>query len=392
QLSWNFTWRRLAIEDTTLTKLDPSDTYLGRLDYMLNLLKGVVQSNTSYEIGSGQERRVEFTYLQVQPGEGTHLWTDRNADGKVQYDEVEIAPFPDVANAVRVTSFTDNFIRTNNVTFNQSLRLEPKAMWFNVKGMKRFLSKFSTQSSLQITRKVRQLDGVSAWNPFELDVADTALVSTRSSAYNTLFFNRADPKYDVQLGMSDNQNKLVQTQGFESRRQRTQFVKTRWNVTKSISFQSELSFGVDEQGSEQFASKRYKIESWETEPQLTWQPSNNFRMGVTWRHKQAENRLDTLGESARTNDMKWEATFNQSATTSLRSEFSFVKIDFTGQANSPVGFAFLQGLQNGKNFIWNITLDRQVAKNIRMGITYEGRKTGDARLIHVGRAQVGAVF
>ncbi len=392
QLGWNFTWRQLAIRDTSLSNLDPSDTYLGRLDYSLNLLKGVVQSNTSYEIGSGQERRVEFTYLQVPLGEGTHQWTDRNTDGKVQLDEVEIAPFQDVANAVRVTVFTDDFIRTNNVTFNQSLRLEPKARWFNAKGTKKFLSKFSTQSSLQITRKVRQLDGVSPWNPFELDIADTALVSTRSSVYNTLFFNRADPKYDVQLGMSDNQNKLVQTTGFESRRQREQFVKTRWNVLKSLSFQTELSIGVDEQGSEQFESKRYRIESWEAKPQVTWQPSNSFRTGITWRYKLAENRLDTLGENARTNDLKWEATFNQSATTSLRSEFSFVNIQFEGQANSPVGFAFLQGLQNGKNFIWNITLDRQLAKNIRIGITYEGRKTGEAKLVHVGRAQVGAVF
>ncbi len=392
RLGWNFTWRQLAIQDTTLSKLDPSDTYLGRLDYSLNLLRGLAQSITSYEIGSGQERKLEFTYLQVPAGEGTHQWTDRNGDGKVQLDEVEIAPFQDVANAVRVTVFTDDFIRTNNVTFNQSLRLEPKAVWFNTTGGKKFLSRFSTQSSLQITRKVRQLDGVSAWNPFELNVADTALVSTRSSVYNTLFFNRADPKYDLQLGMSDNQNKLVQTTGFESRRQRQQFFKTRWNMTKSLSFQTELTLGKDEQGSEQFESKRYRIESWETKPQLTWQPSNSFRMGATWRHKQAENRLDTLGENAKTNDLKWEMTFNQSATTSIRSEFSFVKIAFNGQANSPVGFAFLQGLQNGKNFIWNITLDRQVAKNIRVGITYEGRKTGQANLIHVGRAQVGAVF
>ncbi len=392
RLGWNFTWRQLDIRDTSLSKLDPSDTYLGRLDYTLNLLKGVVQSATSYEIGSGQERKVEFTYLQVAAGEGTHQWNDRNGDGKVQLDEVDIAPFQDVANAVRVTVFTDDFIRTNNVTFNQSLRLEPKAIWFNAKGVRKVLSKFSTQSSLQITRKVRQLDGVSAWNPFQLDIVDTALVSTRSSVYNTLFFNRADPKFDVQLGMSDNQNKLVQTTGFESRRQRQQFVKTRWNLSKSLSFQSAFSLGTDEQGSEQFESKRYRIESWEAKPQLTWQPSNNFRTGVTWRYKLAENRLDTLGENARTNDLKWEATFNQSATTSLRSEFSFVKIDFEGQANSPVGFAFLQGLQNGKNFIWSITLDRQVAKNIRVGITYEGRKTGQANLVHVGRAQVGAVF
>ena len=392
RLGWNFTWRQLTIRDTTLSSLDPSDTYLGRLDYTLNLVQGVIQSATSYEIGSGQERKVEFTYLQVPAGDGTHQWTDRNGDGKVQFDEVEIAPFQDVANAVRVTVFTDDFIRTNNVNFNQSLRLEPKAIWFSATGLKKFLSKFSTQSSLQINRKVLQTEGVSAWNPFQLDIVDTALVSTRSSIFNTLFFNRSDPKYDLQLGMSENQNKLVQTNGFEARSQQEQFLKVRWNMTKSISFQSSFSLGTDKQDSEQFENRRYRIRTIETKPQLTFQPTNTFRTGITWRYERSENQLGTNGENARTNDLKWEMAFNQSATTSIRSEFSMVDIKFEGQANSPVGFAFLQGLQNGKNYIWNVTLDRQVAKNIRVGITYEGRKTGEAKLVHVGRAQVGAVF
>ena len=392
RLGWNFTWRQLAIRDTALTSLDPSDTYLGRLDYTLNLWRGALQSATSYEIGSGQERKVEFTYLQVPPGEGTHQWTDRNGDGKVQFDEVEIAPFQDVTNAVRVTVFTDDFIRTNNVTFNQSLRLEPKAVWFKAQGARKLLSKFSTQSTLQITRKVRQSEGVSAWNPFQLDVADTALVSTRSSVYNTLFFNRSHPKYDLQAGMSENQNKIVQTNGFEARRQQEQFFKIRWNVTKSVSFQSAFTLGQDEQNSEQFENRSYRIHSFEMKPQMSFQPSTSFRTGLTWRIRSAENQLGPNGENARTNDLKWDMAFNQSATTSLRSEFSLVNIKFEGQANSPVGFAFLQGLQNGKNYIWNISLDRQVAKNIRVGISYEGRKTGTAKMVHVGRAQVGAVF
>ncbi len=392
RLSWNFTYRKLVIKDEELTNLDPSDTYLGRLNHNFNLLRGVLQSTTSYEIGSGQERKIEITYLQVQPGEGTHQWTDRNSDGQVQLDEVEIAPFQDVANAVRVNVFTDDFIRTNNVTFNQSLRLEPKAVWFNKEGFRKFMSRFSTQSSLQITRKVRDAENVSAWNPFQLDVVDTALVATRSSVYNTLFFNRSDPKFDIQFGQSDNQNKFVQTSGFESRRQQQQFLKGRWNVTRSISLQTSLTLGTDEQGSELFENRRYQIRSIEAKPQLTFQPSNNFRTGVTWRYKSSENKKGTAGENAKTNDLKWEMVFNQSSTTSIRSEFSLVNIAFEGEANSPVGFAFLQGLQNGKNYLWNVTLDRQVAKNIRVGITYEGRKTGQANVVHVGRAQVGAVF
>ena len=392
RLSWNFTYRKLEIEDEELTNLDPAETYLGRLNYNFNLIRGVLQSTTSYEIGSGQERKVEVTYLQVQPGEGTHQWTDRNGDGQVQLDEVEIAPFQDVANAVRVNVFTDDFIRTNNVTFNQSLRLEPKAVWFNKKGIRKFLSRFSTQSSLQITRKVKDAEDVSQWNPFQLDVIDTALVATRSSVYNTLFFNRSNPKFDLQLGQSDNQNKFVQTNGFESRRQQKQFLKGRWNVTRSISFQGTLTFGTDEQGSELLENRNYRIRSLETKPELTFQPSNNFRTAVTWRYKNSENEIGNGGENATTNDLKWEMVYNQSTATSLRSEFSLVNIAFEGESNSPVGFAFLQGLQNGRNYLWNITLDRQVAKNIRLGITYEGRKTGAANVVHVGRAQVGAVF
>lgn len=392
RLGWNFTWRQLTVLDTSLSNQQAAETYLGRLNYSLNLLRGVVQSATSYEIGSGQERKIEFTYLQVPEGEGTHQWIDRNGDNAVQVDEVEIAPFQDVANAVRVTTFTDELIRTNNVQFNQSLRLEPKAVWFNSTGLRKILARFSTQSSLQITRKVRDLEGVSPWNPFQLNVADTALVSTRSGVFNSLFFNRANPKYDIQLGHSDNEFKQVLTTGYESRRLQERFVKIRWNVTRSLSLLQSLKRSTNEQGSEFFESKRYRIEAFEVEPRLTFQPSGSFRATASWRYKDAENKLGANGESARNTELKLELTYNQSATTSIRSAISLVKINFNGEANSPVGFAFLNGLQNGRNYLWNLGLDRQIGKNIRMGISYEGRKTGNARVVHVGRAQVGAVF
>jgi hypothetical protein len=53
----------------------------------------------------------------------------------------------------------------------------------------------------------------------------------------------------------------------------------------------------------------------------------------------------------------------------------------------------LEGLQNGKNLLWNLTLDRQLSKTIQLNLTYEGRRTGTtARVVHIGRAQVRAVF
>ena len=91
-------------------------------------------------------------------------------------------------------------------------------------------------------------------------------------------------------------------------------------------------------------------------------------------------------------DLNVEITYNQSSKTSIRGRGSVVKIDFEGEPNSPVGFAILNGLQPGQNYLWNLTLNRQLAKNIQLNISYEGRKTGTANIVHVGRAQVAATF
>ncbi len=65
---------------------------------------------------------------------------------------------------------------------------------------------------------------------------------------------------------------------------------------------------------------------------------------------------------------------------------------FEGEAATPVGFAILNGLQNGRNWLWNLGLNRQLSRNLTLSISYEGRQTGESKTVHVGRAQVSALF
>ena len=98
------------------------------------------------------------------------------------------------------------------------------------------------------------------------------------------------------------------------------------------------------------------------------------------------------GETNLKQDLNVEMTYNQTTTTAIRAKVSYINVNFSGQPNSPVGFVMLQGLQNGQNFLWNIGLDRQLGKNIQLRLNYEGRKTGTTRVIHIGRAQLTALF
>lgn len=394
QIGGNFTYRQLEVIDTALTPQDPAETFLGRVDLGLNLAKGAIRSNTTYEIGSGQEPKLEFTYVKVNQGEGTHIWLDSlfNNDGLIQLNEMEIAPFQDQADYIKVTTFTDEFIRTDNVNLNQSLQINPKAVWYNKRGILKLMSRLATQSTLKINRKTQDAPEVSPWNPFQLNIADTALVAVSSNIRNILFFNRSNPKYDFQVGQSSNESRVVQTSGYESRRTAEQFFRTRWNITQTLSTQWSITKGERESDSEFFNSKDYLLRFWRLEPQFTYLPNKNFRTILRYKFQQDENILTENGELAQQHDFNLEATYNRSGKSSLRAMFSFVKVQFDGNPNSPVGFVILNGLQKGENFLWNLSLNRQLANNIQLNLSYEGRKTGTASVVHVGRAQVAATF
>ncbi|MCB0552598.1 MAG: hypothetical protein KDD02_03525 [Phaeodactylibacter sp.] len=393
-LAGNLTYRQLHINQPGLSGQESGETFLGRSDLTTSLAKGAIQSATTYEIGSGQEPKVEFTYVRVNPGEGQYIWLDSlyNKDGIIQPNEMEIAPFQDLADYVRITTITDEFIRTDNVNLNQSLRINPKAVWFSKTGLLGHLGRFSTLSTLTIKRKTQKAEGISPWNPFQLNVADTALVAVSSNIRNILFFNQADPVYDIQLSNSDNRNKFVQTSGFESRRNSEWGLQGRWNITRSLSTRLSFAQGLRASDSEFFDNKDYRIEYANVAPECSWLPSRSFRATLRYQYQSDKNTLPQGGEAAQRHDFNLEARFNQSAKSALQLKVSYVQVAFDGNPNSPVGFAMLNGLQRGQNFLWNFSLDRQLAKNIQLRLSYEGRKTGEARVVHTGRAQVAANF
>ncbi|MEM9931779.1 MAG: hypothetical protein AAF840_18395, partial [Bacteroidota bacterium] len=80
----NFTFRDLKIADPELVDDTPNRTFLGRLDVRTNAIKRSLRAQTTYQVGSGQEPRVDFQYLYVGPGQGQYIWQDSlyNNDGR----------------------------------------------------------------------------------------------------------------------------------------------------------------------------------------------------------------------------------------------------------------------------------------------------------------------
>lgn len=402
QFNWTFTYRTLRVTEPALSDQEPQNTYLGRLDYNLSAWKNAVNFTTGYEIGSGQSPKVEFTYLAVNPGEGQYTWVDRNRDSILQVDEMEIAVFQDQATYVRVAVTTADYIRTNNVLLNQNLRLEPRLLWINsTRRWRRILSRFSTQNTLQINRRTfAGVQGVSPWNPFQLVLPDSALVTVAASIRNVLFVNRANPAWDASIAQGENRSQVALTTGFERRRNTDWTLHGRLNLGKQWSADADASLTEKSSDNQAFASRDFLIRGWEAGPKLSWLPNRVFRIIFQFSLQNSRNELAGAEKAGQTNwntELTWNPQGRQNtqgfrAATSLRAKATYTDINFTGQANTSVAFTMLEGLQDGKNFLWGLNLDRQLSKSLQLSLNYEGRKTGDNRVIHVGRAQVRAVF
>ncbi len=388
-LDGTFTVRDLQIAEQDLIQQQGGLNYLGKINHQFNLWEGAFRSTTAYQISSGQEPRRTFQFIKVDPGQGVYTHIDLNDDGIQQINEFEVAPFSEQAEFIRVTVLTNDFIATNNVLYHQSYSIDPRRAMKEKKGL---LSKLSNQGTIRIQRKNLQNTNVSLWNPFTINIADSSLVSVSAQIRNVFYFNRSNPRYDIQYEFNDFRNRFVLTTGYEQKSTAKHILRSRINFNRTWSGLLAIESNQNIQDSERFDNKDYRIEGWEFRPELTIQPSSNFRFTGKYRMSDRKNVQGGEDEKANIHDLNIESTWSKASTSSLRSRLSLVLIDYTGPRNGALEFAMLEGLKDGTNWIWGLTYDRKVIDNIRLNISYDGRKSEGSKVVHIARAQVSAFF
>jgi hypothetical protein len=391
QLGGNFTYRDLDVLAPELVDDRPTGTFLGRFDVRAEAAKRAFTSQTTYQVGSGQEPRTDFQYLYVGPGRGQYIWQDSlyNNDGRIQPNEIVLSPFPDIADYVRVSVFNNTFIRTDNVILNQRFNWDPQRIWRQAEGVRSFLKRIALNTAINIDRKTRQSDDIRPYDPFQLAVADTSLVALSVRRRHGLFFNRANPRYDIQLSNSEQRNRRVLVTGFESSRREDWELRFRYRPTDQLSIEAAGVTGRRDSDSERFNEKDFAIVFNRVEPSVTWQPGE-FNLTTTLIYGREENTLPEIdGEFTLRREFSFEGNYRNW----INARMQWIEIDFeNGLSSSPVGFALLQGLQPGRNLLWNLSMTQQLGEYLQLNIIYDGRQTGQAATVHVGRAQVTAQF
>jgi hypothetical protein len=392
-LSFNFGWRNFEVLNRALLPIPQNSkkTIIGKLEHNLQAWQGLLVTNTSYLINSGQEPKIEYYFEEVEEGQGDYIYVG-NEDSTLINANFRYAPNLGTGNYIRLSLINNEFIVTNNQSLSQSLRLEPKRLLSKQKAPgAKFISRFSTISTFRITKKIEENEDFTGSNFLNFSSSGNNLVSYNSLISNTLFFNRGNPGYDIQIGNKVTETIFTQISGLEKRNVNEYFARTRIKVFKTTDLLLNVKNGTKGFSSTLNPLRNLDIDYYSVNPEISYRPNSNLRFNLLYTYDQRNQNIEQM-EYAKSHDFTFSTTFRQASSANLNFSLSFVNVEFNGEKNSTIEFDLLEGLKNGKNYIWNTLFTKRLSNAIDLNLSYEGRKTGDAPTVHIARAQIKATF
>ncbi|WP_242092117.1 hypothetical protein [Aestuariivivens sediminicola] len=360
-----------------------------RLQYNQKLFKQLIQFNTLFETNSGNMPRQDFTYVEVEPGQGNYTWIDYNANGIQELEEFEIAQFQDQGKYVRVLLPNRVFIKTHQNRFSQTFTINPSQWAVSENRSKKFWSHFYNQSSYLIDRKIAQTDNDFNLNPFSTD--DDNLLGLQLNFRNVLFFNRGKQRYTTSYTYLSNESRNILSVGFiENNLESHQFnfthkIQESWLITLTSAFDKNESI------SENFASKNYDFDESRFNPKLSYLFGENSRFDMFCQFAKKTNTIDNK-EALEQQKYGIAFTLTKTEKAAINGEFNYFSNSFNGNPNTPVAYQMLEGLQPGTNFTWSLLAQKKLTKFLDLNLSYFGRKTATSKTIHTGSVQLKAYF
>jgi len=378
-------YRNLKFEDATRGN-EPSLN--SRLLYNDQFFKQFAQVTTAYETTSGTIAQQEFTYLEVEPGQGVYTWIDYNNNGIQELQEFEIAPFPDQARYVRIFLPNQIFVKTHQNKFSQSLTLNP-VQWQNNQGLKKVLSHFYNQTSYLIERKIRRNGDNFDLNPFSKD--DDNLLGLNTSFRNSLFYNRGKQKHSTTYTFTQNELQTLLSVGSQESENKSHQLQYTHLFQKTWLFNLGTKITKTSLFSENYVSKNFEVTAYQVNPKISYLFNKNASWDLFYEYQNKENQL---GNAEQLKQSRFGTSFSYAndKKITMNGEFSLYNNKFEGDPLLPVAFQMLEGLQPGKNLTWRLLLQKNLTQFLDININYQGRKTETSKTIHTGNVQLRAYF
>ncbi|TNJ44175.1 hypothetical protein KFZ70_03840 [Tamlana fucoidanivorans] len=360
-----------------------------RLQFSQKFFKQIILWHTIFETNSGTLPLQDFTYVEVEPGQGAYTWIDYNNNGIQELEEFELAQFQDQGKFIRVLLPNRVFVKTHQNRLSQTLTINPAQWAVSKSKSKLFWSHFYNQTSYLVDRKLKRNNNGFNLNPFKDDEDD--LLGLLLNFRNVLFFNRGKQHYTSSYTYLKNTTRNVLSVGFIENSTQSHQLHFNHKIATNWLFNLLSAWHTNNSKSENFTSKNFNLKETRLNPKISYLFNNNSSFDIFY---QRTNKNNTTGSLEQLKQHNYGASFTLGSgdKSAFNGIFNYFSNTYNGDTNTPVAYQILEGLQPGKNFTWSVLAQRKLTRFLDLNLNYFGRKTPTSKTIHTGSIQLKAYF
>lgn len=365
----------------------------GRLDWTGEVIPNVLRNELNYSISNARVPKREYVFIEVPTGEGTHTWRDDNGDEVKDLDEFYEAFNYDERRYIKLYVPSSNYVDAYNNRFNYQLHLRFPKSWKSDGGIRKYIGAISNTTAWTTQYSTTE-DNLSArLVPFLADIDTAQLLSARESFRSTLFINRNDPQFGMNIGYQNRSRKILYANGFEGRKDTEYSATVRWSIHRSYQFEVKGFWASHANRSDYLDGRNYDIEEVKFGPTAAWQPKPTFRVTTTYSFGQNSNLTKEQNQDqALINELLSEVRIGSATRFMMNAQLKYTQISFNGDEQNAVGYELLKGLKPGNNVSWVLSWRQRLVNGLQIQVYYEGRKPDGLAVIHSMRASINALF
>lgn len=331
-------------------------------------------------------------YVRVGPARGQYIWEDANDDGLVQTDELLPEPTPNEGTYVRRFVPSDSLTPVASVRARLRLNAAPGRRWNDASlRWKRLLARAETQTTIEVQEQSRTPD-----------LADVYLLNLsqfrqpgrtqdgrlRLGQQVRLFPGTA--RYGLDLSVDQVRSLSDLTAGTERRFLSTWEAEGRYKPAQRWSVSLTGFFEQSRTRSEAFSSRRYDIDSYRIEPEVTFRPLASLRLTGGGAFAQKSDAVGT--RRARIWRVPLQAEFSRARRFRLTARGEVARVDLTGDAEGLARFELTDGRGPGTSLRWGLNGRYAISRNLQASLSYDGRAPAAAPTVNTVRLNLSASF
>ncbi len=320
----------------------------------------------------------EVVFVRVPDGQGQYKWVDYNGNGLQEPDEFEAAYYSDQADYIKVLlpsrKYRDAYTNSLHIDWDLNLmKTGVKGFWKNWKNRLQIdLNQQTSEKSLQKSLAFRSGNLLNGHQKIS-DVLVFNPLSNITLRYEGKLMRRAENLY---FGRQESfTRRHVWTAVWHIRRF--------WIVKPSFERISLLH------AEEEFPYKNYDIEGKIWHLPVQWKSKRSF-ISLGWNHSAKGALYSPENLTADEIFVTWQ--YSDGRKKRFRTSFRYVLNRFGGNVYSPAGYVLLEGLQPGKNAVFDMNWNYRLSADIFLDMQYQMRAAEHSPVIHTGSIRMRVNF